>query len=99
MQQFVESAERYTTEYVRRRRRNRLVMALGVIVVFCTTYALILPAITLERSLVCEQAEHVHSAACYEEVEVPAGKAIDCGKEEHAHSAECYTKTVSYICG
>ena len=99
MQQFVESAERYTTEYVRRRRRNKLVMALGVIVVFCTTYALILPAITLERSLVCEQAEHVHSAACYEEVEVPAGKAIDCGKEEHAHSAECYTKTVSYICG
>ncbi|MBR5112753.1 MAG: hypothetical protein IK097_04945, partial [Clostridia bacterium] len=90
MQQFVESAERYTTEYVRRRRRNRLVMALGVFVVFCTTYALILPAITLERSLVCEQTEHVHSAACYEEVEVPAGIAVDCGKEEHVHSGECY---------
>ncbi|MBQ6468126.1 MAG: InlB B-repeat-containing protein [Clostridia bacterium] len=99
MQQFVESAERYTTEYVRRRRRNRIVLALGVFVVFCTTYALILPAITLERSLVCEQTEHIHSAACYEEVEVPAGKAIDCGKEEHSHSDECYVKKVSYICG
>ncbi len=99
MQQFVESAERYTTEYVRRRRRNRIIMVLGVFVVFCTTYALILPAITMERSLVCEQAEHVHSAACYEEIDIPAGNAVDCGKEEHSHSDECYVKKVSYICG
>ena len=52
-----------------RRRKNRiwkkLVTALGCLVVFCTTYALILPAITMERETLCGLGEHVHTDSCY----------------------------------
>lgn len=35
--------------------------ALAVIVVFCTTYMLILPAITMENELYCGLDEHQHT--------------------------------------
>ena len=61
--------DRRAEGYRARRRRNRiwkkLVTALGCLVVFCTTYALILPAITMERETVCGLSEHVHSDSCY----------------------------------
>ena len=61
--------DRRARRYSARRRRNRiwkkLVTALGCLVVFCTTYALILPAITMERETVCGLSEHVHSDSCY----------------------------------
>lgn len=61
--------DRRARGYSARRRRNRiwkkLVTALGCLVVFCTTYALILPAITMERETVCGLSEHVHSDSCY----------------------------------
>lgn len=61
--------DRRARGYSARRRRNRiwkkLVTALGCLVVFCTTYALILPAITMERETVCGLSEHVHTDSCY----------------------------------
>ena len=61
--------DRRARRYSARRRRNRiwkkLVTALGCLVVFCTTYALILPAITMERETVCGLSEHVHTDSCY----------------------------------
>lgn len=42
-------AEKYTKAHIRKRRWYRVVTCLAAIVVFCTTYALILPAITLEN--------------------------------------------------
>ena len=61
--------DRRARGYSARHRRNRiwkkLVTALGCLVVFCTTYALILPAITMERETVCGLSEHVHSDSCY----------------------------------
>lgn len=61
--------DRRAEGYRARRRRNRiwkkLVTALGCLVVFCTTYALILPAITMERETVCGLSEHVHTDSCY----------------------------------
>lgn len=55
--------------YRARHRKNRiwkkLVSALGCLVVFCTTYALILPAITMERDTLCGLSEHVHTESCY----------------------------------
>ena len=44
----------------------RIVSVLGCVVVFCTTYALILPAITMTRQTVCGLEEHVHTVQCYE---------------------------------
>lgn len=61
--------DRRAKGYRARHRRNRiwkkLVTALGCLVVFCTTYALILPAITMERETVCGLSEHVHTDSCY----------------------------------
>ncbi len=39
--------------------------ALAVIVVFCTTYMLILPAITMEQETYCGITDHTHTEECY----------------------------------
>lgn len=39
-------------------------MLLIMIVVFVTTYMLILPAITMEHSPICGKEEHIHTALC-----------------------------------
>lgn len=58
-------AEGYSARHRRKRIWKKLVTALGCLVVFCTTYALILPAITMERETVCGLSEHVHTDSCY----------------------------------
>ena len=76
------------SKYAARRRRNRLwrgiVTGIAAVVVFCTTYALILPAITMEtQELSCGLTEHTHNDDCYQ---------IICGKREyfsHTHIDEC----------
>ena len=77
------------SKYAARRRRNRLwrgiVTGIAAVVVFCTTYALILPAITMEtQELSCGLTEHTHNDDCYQ---------IICGQREyfsHTHIDECY---------
>lgn len=60
-------------------------LCLSCIVVFCTVYALILPAITLERKTVCGQEEHSHTEECYS-----SDGQLTCGKTEHTHTELCY---------
>lgn len=64
-------------------------------VVFCTVYALVLPAITMEQTAYCGKEEHTHSEKCYEEQ-------FTCGLEEgagaHTHTDECYTQTQIISC-
>lgn len=60
--------ESYSIQH-RRRIRKRIVAALACIVVFCTTYALILPAVTMEN-YACGMTEHTHTEACYTETAV-----------------------------
>ena len=43
----------------------RVVTTLAVVVVFVTTYMLILPAITMENKAECGITEHKHDANCY----------------------------------
>lgn len=59
-------AERYRKKQNRRRIWLRIVSVLACMVVFCTTYALILPAITLEENVSCGKEEHRHTDGCYE---------------------------------
>lgn len=65
----------WTSEYVAKHRRRRfwqrIVSVLGCVVVFCTTYALILPAITEEKASFCGFEEHTHSDECYAVVTEP----------------------------
>lgn len=62
-----------------------MILCLSCVVVFCTVYALILPAITLERKTVCGQEEHSHTEECYS-----SDGQLTCGKTEHMHTESCY---------
>ncbi|MBQ6877036.1 MAG: VWA domain-containing protein [Oscillospiraceae bacterium] len=71
---------------------SKIARPLVIAAVFCTTYALILPAITMEGEPVCGFEEHFHTEACYEQVTV---EEYICGLEEnqevlHEHSELCY---------
>lgn len=88
----------------RRKRVQRTVAALSAVVVFVTTYMLILPAITMENQvLICGMEEHVHTEDCYKTVlvceEGQDGQETSgyiCGQEEaeaHTHDDSCYGLT------
>lgn len=73
---------------------TRFVSTIAAIVVFVTTYALILPAITLEKVAVCGIEEHQHDTSCYEDV-------LTCGLEEsdgHKHDDSCYKVVRDLLC-
>lgn len=98
--------EQYSENRKRKRIRFRILFALACIVVFATTYALILPAITMEKE-VCGIEEHTHTESCYEVTEASQEQKLICGKEEseeHQHTEDCYeTVTVpaekTLVCG
>ena len=69
----------------RKRRWHKIVSVLVAIVVFCTTYALILPAITLEEDAICGQTEHTHNESCYTNADE-----LSCQLPEHIHIDSCY---------
>ena len=64
--EYPESARNVTGTQEKRRRWRRAVSVLACAVVFCTTYALILPAITLSAEPKCGLEEHTHTEDCYE---------------------------------
>ena len=77
---------------------RKLVRVMACFVVFCTTYALILPVITLEQDYTCGLEEHVHSKSCYvNSTDLP----IPCTNESigvHIHDGSCYTEDGSVSC-
>lgn len=64
--EYPESARNVTVTHEKRRRWRGAVSVLACVVVFCTTYALILPAITLSAEPKCGLEEHTHTEDCYE---------------------------------
>ncbi len=88
-----------------KRRKHRkgwqtVVRTLALCVVFCTTYALILPAITLQEEAVCGFEEHVHTDVCYSQPQavpalcgVPADAVI-----VHQHGDLCRNAAGELIC-
>lgn len=96
----LRDAEKYTKVHKRKRLRHRVVTALAGVVVFCTTYALILPAITLEKQ--CDIPEHTHTDACYAQVTSVEKRAPVCSAETleiHRHTADCYDADGNPRCG
>ena len=67
----------------------RIVSALACVTVFITTYALILPAITMESA-----SDEEIRAALYS-----SGKILKCPLEVHEHSEKCYDEDNNLICG
>ena len=96
----LRGAEKYTKVHKRKRRRHRVVTVLAGVVVFCTTYALILPAITLEKQ--CDIPEHTHTDACYAQVTSVEKRVPVCSAETleiHRHTADCCDADGNPRCG
>lgn len=95
-------AELYERENRRKGRWRKVVTALAAVVVFVTTYALILPGITLERDPVCGMEEHTHTADCYTQLTSVTKKALVCNAETlqiHQHTQDCYNESGELVCG
>ena len=94
-----QQAAEYAERHHRRKRWQKVVTCLAAVVVFCTTYALILPAITMEKQ--CEIPEHTHTEACYTQVTYVEKKNPICTKESlniHQHTDDCYAAG-KLVCG
>ena len=99
----------YTTaakHYQKQRRWNsnwrKVTTILASVVVFITTYALILPAITMEPEYICGKEAHVHTDACYQLAEPIHMSNLICTFDTlgiHKHTNECYTEDSELICG
>lgn len=95
-------AERYTKQNNRRRIWRKFVQMMACIVVFCTTYALILPAITMEKTIVCEIEEHKHAESCYTIVDSEQIQKLACTYTSlgvHVHTEECRGEDGQLLCG
>ena len=80
-----------------RKRWQKVVTALCALAVFCTTYALILPAITLEKG--CPIPEHTHATECYTQVTVRQETTLSCAAQIHQHTDSCYDEHHNLVCG
>ena len=82
-------------------RLKKVVMILACVVVFCTTYALILPAITTPTDTHCGMEEHFHTVDCYRQVSV-ADSILTCNQQTlglHVHEPGCWDQNHRLICG
>ena len=87
---------------IRKRRKGwrAFVQMLALCVVFCTTYVLVLPAITLQQKPICGLTDHVHSPECRSQ---PEAVLQNCGIPEgalvvHQHSSLCRNEAGELIC-
>lgn len=97
----LQGAEKYTKAHQRKKRWYRVVTGLACVVVFCTVYALILPAITMEKGA-CEIPEHTHSEACYTQVTSATRTEPVCTIESlnlHQHDDTYYDSEGNLTCG
>lgn len=93
MQSVDDQLKYYEKKERRHRAWKKIVLTLASVVVFCTVYALILPAITLEGDTYCGQEEHEHGDGCYSEAVTTVTQNLVCTLEEaepHTHTDECY---------
>ena len=61
-------AKEYTKRNHWRKIWRRIAGGLACVVVFCTIYALMLPALTLESETICGLEEHTHTEECYRQI-------------------------------
>ena len=89
-------ASKYVEAHGRKKRWHKVVTVLAAVVIFCTTYALIMPAVTMQGKTYCGMEEHIkHTDECYKQV-----KTLTCklSEEGHAHSDACYEEKAVLTC-
>lgn len=95
-------AEQYTKRNTFRRIWRQFVRVMACIVVFCTTYALILPAITLIKSTTCGLETHTHTESCYVKRTTGSVTELTCTYDTigvHIHTDGCYDGDGALVCG
>lgn len=100
--ELIKRAIRFINENKRRKFWFRLGSVLAAVVVFVTTYALILPAITESNKTICGIEEHTHMYDCYDHSIVGQTKKMVCSEslpEIHEHSDSCYSEDGKLVCG
>ena len=98
----LSQAAAFLLEKRRKARWYKVVSCMAMVVVFCTTYALILPAITMESKPTCGMEEHTHTEDCYRTEIVYPQSTMRCSMETleiHTHDESCYDNSGSLICG
>lgn len=94
-----QTAADYLARTHRRRTWKTVISVLACIVVFCTTYALILPAITMtddNQVLDCSINIHQHTADCYDDE-----YNLICGEADfviHTHDSSCFDAEGNLVC-
>ena len=97
---FLRQANEMNRTRKHRKSWQALVQTLALCVVFCTTYVLVLPAITIQEEPICGFAEHIHTEACsvrpqaeLENCNIPQG-----AKVLHRHDEWCVDESGMLIC-
>lgn len=102
---FLSRAAEFLAAQRRRKRWVKVVSAMAAVVVFCTTYALILPAITMETETICGLEAHTHSDACYTVETITPQPTMLCSLDTlrenglHEHDKSCYDNEGNLVCG
>ena len=94
-------AAQHMKQNQQKRIRSMFVRIMACVVVFCTTYALILPAITMEKQH-CGLEEHTHSDSCYQKMIAEPTATLSCTYESlgiHVHTPACYSSENEIACG
>lgn len=80
----------FAKKHQRKKRWHSVVTTLAAVVVFVTTYALILPAITMDSEPSCNLTEHIHTNECFSLVD--GENVLLCELTEHTHhEIACYS--------
>lgn len=93
----LEQAAGFIKRQRNRQRWYKVFSVMAAVVVFVTTYALILPAITMERPAICGMEAHVHTADCY--ARTADGYACMADLQLHTHTDVCYDEQENLVCG
>lgn len=94
MKALIQKIKRLLRDRRFRRLWSRTISVVAALVVFVTTYALVLPAITMEREAYCGIPAHQHTDACFEQ-------RLICTIPEspgHRHNDSCYTTHQELVC-
>ena len=81
----------------RRKRWYRVLSAMAAVVVFCTTYAMILPVITMEKEFICGLEEHAHTEACWYTPVINTNRCLECSLEVHVHDETCFVEVTERV--
>ena len=95
MKDIMNRVRNYLNRRSVRRKIRSGVSIVSCVVIFGTTYMLLMPGIAMEKQADCGIEEHEHTDECYTDV-------LICGQEEsegHQHSESCYDEAGNLICG